>query len=373
MSRILREAPAPEAGDLVLARIDAIGHHARLQLASGRRRNLFVGDEVVVTYGNRYAASQFEAVVPDTLGPCQLVAGGGVAAKARSWHARIAKGATQITPIGLLAGATGKPANLRDYALPSVNRLEAPVPATVAVVGTSMDSGKTQTAAFLVKGLTLAGLRVGFAKVTGTGAGNDTWLVTDAGADPVLDFTDAGLVSTYLAAHSEIERVLITLVSHLTKAGVDAIVLEIADGVLQRETAALLPSAVFRRVAGAVLLAACDSMGAVAGVHWLKSQQLPTIGLSGVLTSSPLQREEAATATGLPVFPRTDLARASTALKILGWAQEQKLTHGGVDVGPEVPSAEKTLGAAGEAGAAPRPSSRPRPGVPDLRPEHGRA
>jgi hypothetical protein len=74
----------------------------------GRRKLLFVGDEIVVAYGNRYAPNQFEAVVPKTLGPCHLVAAGGVAAKALSWHASVSKGATQITPLGLITDPTGR-------------------------------------------------------------------------------------------------------------------------------------------------------------------------------------------------------------------------------------------------------------------------
>src|SRR5262245_3831675 len=135
---------APKAGDLVLARVDSIGYHSALQLPDGRRKHLFIGDEIVVAYGNRYAPNQFEAVVPKTLGPCQLVAAGGVAAKALSWHSSVTKSATQITPIGLLAGPTGEPANLRDYALPSIDRLPSRLPPIIAVVGTAMDSGKTQ-------------------------------------------------------------------------------------------------------------------------------------------------------------------------------------------------------------------------------------
>src|SRR5262245_44509983 len=173
---IFRDAGGPGAGDLVLARVDAIGHHRGLQLASGRRKTLFVGDEIVVGYGNRYAPNQFEAVVPQTLGPCHLVAGGGVAGKVLSWHARIARGPTEITPRGVLVDAQGRRVNLRDHALESA-RLAPPYPTTVAVVGTAMDSGKTESAAYLVKGLTLAGARVGYAKVTGTGAGGDLWLL----------------------------------------------------------------------------------------------------------------------------------------------------------------------------------------------------
>jgi hypothetical protein len=288
-----------------------------LQLPDGRRKHLFVGDEIVVAYGNRYAPSQFEAVVPKTLAPCHLVASGGVAAHARSWHSRAAKGPTQITPIGLLADASGEPTNLRDFAMHPVARLVKNRPPTIAVVGTAMDSGKTQTAAYLVKGLTLAGLHVGYGKVTGTGAGGDTWLLKDAGAAPVLDFTDAGLVSTYLVPADEIERVLTTLVAHMVAARVDAIVLELADGVLQPETATLLVSETFRELVGGVLFTASDAMGAVAGHAWLKSRGLPILALSGVLSASPLQCDESTRETGLAVHSRQHLARPRTAMQIL--------------------------------------------------------
>lgn len=330
VTRILADGGAPRAGDLVLARVTSIGYHSGLQLPSGRRKQLFVGDEIVISYGNRYAPAQFEAVVPSTLGPCHLVAGGGVAAKALSWHRRIDKGPTKITPIGLLGATAGEPANLRDYALHAADHLVSPSPTTVAVVGTAMDSGKTQTAAYLVKGLTLAGLRVGYAKITGTGAGGDTWLLTDAGAHPVLDFTDAGFVSTYLASAAEVERVFVTLMAHLTKAKVEAVVLELADGVLQSETAALLESAVFKSAVGGILFAACDSMGTVAGHTWLKSRDLPVVGLSGVVTASPLQSRESNVATGLPVFSRQDLGQARTAMKILARAEKADVHGSGV-------------------------------------------
>lgn len=307
----------PKAGDLFLARVDSVGYHSSLQLPDGRRKRMFVGDEIVVAYGNRYAPSQFEAVVPKTQGPCQLVASGGVGAKVLSWHASVSKEPTQITPIGWLAGPGDAPANLSDYALPIMDRAPGNRPPTMVVVGTSMDSGKTQTAAFLVKGLSLAGLKVGFAKVTGTGAGGDTWLLRDAGADPVLDFTDVGHVSTYLVSPAEIQRAFSSLIAHLIAAHVEAIVIEVADGLLQPETAALLQSDVFRESVDGILFASGDAMGAVAGERWLRTHELPLVALSGVMTSSPLLSKEASKATGLPVFSRSDLARGKTALGIL--------------------------------------------------------
>ena len=329
--RVGRQASPPRAGDLVLARIDVLGFHRGLQLRNGRKKNLFPGDEIVIVYGNRYAPNQFEAVVPKTLGPCHLIAGGGVAGKALSWHSRIGSGPSLITPIGFVLRADGERTNLSNYAMDRVDQLAAPSPTTIAVVGTAMDAGKTTSAAYLVRGLSQAGLRVGYAKITGTGAGGDTWLLKDAGADPVLDFTDAGFVSTYLVSVPDLEQILVTLVAHLARAGVDAIVLEVADGVLQAETAALLESQVFKAIVGGVFFAAGDAMGAVAGVHWLKQRGLPIAGLGGLLTASPLQMSEASTATGVPTFTREALGQAQVARGILATVKKLRMINGGID------------------------------------------
>jgi len=58
-------------------------------------------------------------------------------------------------------------------------------------------------------------------------------------------------------------------------------------------------------------------MGALAGETWLRRHRLPLIALSGIVSSSPLQRQEAAKATGLPVLDRQDLLREQTALGLL--------------------------------------------------------
>jgi hypothetical protein len=319
---ILPPKGRPQVGDLVLARIDLIGHHATLQLVNGRRRQLFPGNEVIVAYGNRYASSQFEAVVPESMGPCHLVASGGIASRVRSWHERIARGPTEITPIGLLAGADGKRINLRDFTLGPVDVGRECKSTPIAVVGTSMDAGKTQTCVHLVRGLIAGGSRVGYAKVTGTGAGGDTWWLRDAGAHPVLDFTDVGLPSTYLLSPQEVEAALASLTAHVARHGVDAIVIEIADGVLQRETAALLRSPVFARLVGGIVLAAQDSMGAMAGTSLLRELPTPVLALSGLLTTAPLMVGEARAATGLPIHDRESLATASVAIGLLGQAQQ---------------------------------------------------
>lgn len=318
---VLLSEKAPQAGDLVLAIVDMLGQHGGLQLPCGRRKHLFPGDEIVVAYGNRYASNQFEALVPTTMGPCHLVAGGGIASRAVSWHARM-KNPTLITPIGLLHDTHGRRINLKDYALHAVEEIDSHVPTTIAVVGTSMDSGKTQSCAYLVRGLSAAGLRVGYAKVTGTGAGGDTWLLRDAGASPVLDFTDAGFASTFLSTPECLESLLKTLVAHVALEGVDAIVVEIADGVLQEETASLLRSRTFAGLVSGIVMAAQDSMGASAGVRWLQQfSEPPVLALSGVISAAPLQVREAMTTLSLPVFDRSGLATAANAMTLLAKAQ----------------------------------------------------
>ncbi len=293
----------PRAGDVVLARVKRLRHHARLQCASGRRVQLFHGDEIVVCYGDRYAPQQFEAYVPETIGPCHLVASGGVAAQAINWHQRIHRGPTEIEVLGILGDQNGRALNLRHYALPSGSN-EAPRsrPRLVVLAGTSMDSGKTTSGAHLVRGLSRAGLRVGAAKVTGTGACNDFFLMQDAGASVVLDFTDAGHVSTYRVGEPAIRRIVETLSAELSRHELDVAVLEVADGLVQAETAALLSAAWFRHAIDGVIFCAQDAMGAKAGVEWLEQRGHDVLAVSGVLTAAPLAMREAGDLLQQPVI-----------------------------------------------------------------------
>lgn len=308
----------PEAGDLVLARVAGLGQHVRLERPDGRRAELYEGEAIIVAYGNRYAPDQFEAVVPDDLGPCDLVAAGGVAARTLSQHAAMLP-PTRLEPLGLLGDATGRRINLRDWRLPDPSptpdaSLTDAAPTTIAVVGTSMNAGKTTAAAALIRGMTIAGHRVAAAKVTGTGAGGDIWLMIDSGASPVLDFTAAGFASTYLCDPEEILSSLRILWGHLAATRPDVIVLEIADGLYQRETATLLASTELANLVDTFVFAAGDAMGAVTGVATLRAFGLPVAGVSGLLTASPLATHEAKGALDVPVFTRAELCDAPAAI-----------------------------------------------------------
>lgn len=311
----LETGTPPRPGDLLLAQVSRIGQHARLELPSGRRSHLHVGDEILVTYGHRYAADQFEAEIPENLAECHLVAAGGIAARMLNRHARV-KEATRIRPLGLIASADGAVLNLSNWRVDS-RPIPKSLPPVLVVAGTSMNAGKTTAAAALVKGLHRSGKRVGAAKITGTGAGGDYWQMTDAGAAAVVDFTDAGHASTYLLAPNDVEHIFLRLIGYLAGLELDVIVVEVADGLLQPETANLLASPALSTCCQGVVFAAGDSMGAVSGVEWLHRRGLVVNAVSGTLTSSPLAIRETSTATGLPVLGKKALAQPDSARAIL--------------------------------------------------------
>lgn len=303
---------SPQAGDLLLARVISIGHHTRLESPQGRRQQMYPGDEIVVAYGNRYAPDQFEALVPADQSDCDLVAGGGIAASMQAKHART-RNPTRIQPIGLLADWHGHVLNLRDFTL----RLDHAAPGAAAcrvivIVGTSMNAGKTTTAAHLIHGLTRAGLKVGAAKVTGTGSGGDIWSMIDAGARVARDFTDMGHATTAGVAIDRLVADAARLVAAVGQEN-DVAVIEVADGLFQQETAALLQAPQFAALIDQVVLAAGDAMGAAFGHAWLRDRDLPVSLIAGCVSSSPLGTRETETATGLKVASLAELADSELA------------------------------------------------------------
>lgn len=290
-------------GDLVVATVTEVGHHANIERPDGRRSKLFPGDEILVACGARYAPDQFEADSPTAVGPAELVAAGGIVGHVVCAHERM-KPATQVMVLGAACRRDGGRMALVDYAVRT-----PPVPVkvpVVAVCGTAMNAGKTHTVASLVRGLAVSGVRVAAIKVTGTGAGGDLWFFQDAGAAFVGDFTDAGFATTYRQPAAGILDGARRLISEAEAAGCGAILLEVADGLCQAETAALLMADDFRATLSGVIFAAGDALGAEAGVAWLRRAGHHVLAVAGRLTCAPLAVREAEAAIGLPCLSPTD-------------------------------------------------------------------
>jgi hypothetical protein len=313
----------PSPGDVVLAEVTRLGQHLKLESPASRRAQMYLGDEIVVAYGHRYAPDQFEAEVPDTLRSAHLVAAGGVVGVVTAAKEGLEE-PTGVRPLGLLHNRQGPVslASVASYTPRSPIDL-APLrswsnrPPVLAVVGTSMNSGKSTALASLVKGLTRAGLRVAAGKATGTGAGGDPGMFRDAGAGTVLDFTDFGHVSTYRLGHEDVVAVFASMVSQLETTACEAVLIEIADGLFQGETARLLADPMFAELVDSVVFAAGEALSATAGVAELQRRGLPVSAVTGRLTASPLALREADAALSLPVLDTRELTEAGVALTVL--------------------------------------------------------
>ncbi len=303
------------SGDLVLARVEVLGQHERIERPDGRRARLFPGDEVLLACGARYAPDQFEADCPTATGPAHLAAAGGIAGIVRTGHDRM-KPATLISILGGVCDRDGHRINLRRYGVAVEFRpIDAPV---FAVCGTSMNAGKTHTMASIVRGFALHGKKVAAIKVTGTGAGGDCWHFRDSGAHLVRDFTDAGFATTYGTDVADIFTGAQRLIAEAAAAGADIIVLELADGLFQAETAGLLQLEAFRQLLTGVVFAAGDAMGAEAGAAWLLRAGHELRAISGRLTQSPLAMRELANVVDLPCLAPADLLREETVAWLAG-------------------------------------------------------
>lgn len=291
----------PRVGELAVATVLTIGRRDTLETRAGENIYLFPGDVVVGVFGHRYATDQYEAYVPDRpVGECDLLSGAGVCGEVASRHAAMAA-PTRLRLLGLASDHLGAPLSMRDFGLTMFDAEGAGHRGEVIlVVGSSMNAGKTTTAGTIVRALTRAGATVAAAKITGTAAGKDPRYLRSCGARPVLDFTDAGYPSTYLAESDDLLGIFRVLLSHLRSAGPDFVVLEVADGLVQRETRLLLESAEFRANVDHVFFAAGDSMSAAYGAGLLRELDLPLRAVSGALTQSSLAAREAEAAAGVP-------------------------------------------------------------------------
>ncbi|MEL7203778.1 MAG: DUF1611 domain-containing protein [Pseudomonadota bacterium] len=291
-------------GDMILGRVISIGNHTRIQLPSGRPATLYPGDLVALPCGARYAPDQFEGVAEIDPKSCDMLAGGGCVGLMRQRNERI-KPPTQIQPLGRITGPDGRVLNTRDFALPE--RLNTRNLPAICVIGTSMNSGKTTAAVALSHGLTRAGYRVGALKATGTGSFGDFNKLVDSGATYVADFSDAGMATTYLEPMERVIGGIDVLLSASASQGCDIAVVEIADGIFQRETAALLADPAVQARFGGFIFACGDAVAAAGGVLCMAEMGIRPMMLTGMLSCSPIAAAEAEHATGVSVLTKRQL------------------------------------------------------------------
>ena len=311
----------PKAGDVAIFEIVEIGSMDAIQDFEGRNCYIFEGDRVMLTFGNRYASNQFEAYVPQGYQPeYDLVSKGGLAANVASMYFKLEDlGPTKLKLIGYATDGN-KVINTIYHHREEVrfepfkqNNFK-----TILALGSSMDSGKTTTAAFLCRGLKKAGHKVAYVKLTGTVFNKDKMLCYDCGADYVSDFSEFGYPSTYLCSVDEILNIYAGLLQEIAEQNPDYLVIEIADGLYQRETSALINYLPFTDNVDHVILSCSDSLAVHTGVEILS----PIFGkklfaLGGLFTGSPLLVNEVEDQCHLPVLTLEKLANGKLLTALL--------------------------------------------------------
>lgn len=301
----------PKAGDVgIFCVLEANGEG--IKDAESRHCSIFAGDLILAVFGHRYATNQIEGYVPDQpTVHCQLLSRGGVAGVVKSVNHTYKP---NIIPLELVAYATdvhtGEVLNtiqwekLRNMPL----RAQPQKAKVILSVGSSMDSGKTTTAAYLCAGLQKAGSKAAYIKLTGTAFPKDAQYVYDRGATACLDFGWAGFPSTYLLDELSLLRLHSALIQEVeARVKPDYIVIEIADGILQRETAMLLQNDMFMSSVDQVILSCGDSLGVLSGLSRLQSWGITPFAISGLFTASELLVSELLPETSLPILRLQDL------------------------------------------------------------------
>ena len=295
----------PKAGDVGLFQVLEVDRHSSMQCIDKRSHSIFDGDYILAVFGNRYATSQYEGYVPnEPLDVYHIIGAGGVIGIVRTKNAAWEDyEPTTVKLVGYCCDEEGQVFNtlFHNKTRASFTGLVPNNAKIILSIGSTMDSGKTTTAAHIARGLKTTGKQVAFMKLTGTVYTKDVDYVVDCGADIGVDFSHMGFPSTYLIDKPVILDIYQSLLNQLGESKPDYIVMEIADGLFQRETAMLLSDKDFMSTIHNVVFSCGDSLSVMAGLQVLHSWKIEPCMVSGRFTMSPLLITEVKDRMNVPV------------------------------------------------------------------------
>jgi hypothetical protein len=264
---------------------------------SGRMVSLRAGDVLAGTLGCRRALRGYAGVVPshiavgDTIEVLNL---GGILGKCTSANPEIgppfkAEVLGAVLSFPALGDRIGRPAHIRDHAVPPAETLDAAVP-VVYVAGTCMNAGKTVAATELVRGLSRSGLRVAAAKLTGVSLMRDALSMLDAGAVAVLTFNDVGIATTHAGVTVPVAK---GIFNRLATSKPDVIVAELGDGILgEYGVQDILHDTELTGVGAAYVMAAPDPVGCWGAVQLMRNEfGLDVTVITGPATDNEVGRD----------------------------------------------------------------------------------
>jgi hypothetical protein len=273
---------------------------------TGRMLALRGGDVLAGVLGTRRALRGYAGVVPahlavgDTIEVLNL---GGILGRCTSVNPDIgppfrAEVLGAVLAFPELGDRVGRPAHIRDRAVPPADFLESRVP-VVYVAGTCMNAGKTVAATELVRGLARGGLRVAAAKLTGVSLMRDALSMLDAGAIAALTFNDVGIASTHPGVTVTSAK---GIFNRLAAAKPDVVVAELGDGILgEYGVQDILHDGELMRVGAAYVMAAPDPVACWGAAELMRREfDLPITAITGPATDNEVGQVYITGSLGLP-------------------------------------------------------------------------
>jgi hypothetical protein len=273
---------------------------------TGRMLSLRAGDVLAGVLGTRRALRGYAGVVPSPIAAgdsIDVLNLGGILGRCTSVNPEIgppfkAEVLGAILAFPELGDRVGRPAHIKDRAVPPADGLETRVP-VVYVAGTCMNAGKTVAATELVRGLTRGGLRVAAAKLTGVSLMRDALSMLDAGAVAALTFNDVGIASTHAGVTVSTAK---GIFNRLASSKPDVIVAELGDGILgEYGVQDILRDGELAGVGAAYVMAAPDPVACWGAVELMRTEfGLPISVITGPATDNEVGQLYITTGLGLP-------------------------------------------------------------------------
>ena len=276
---------------------------------TGRMVSLRGGDVLAGVLGTRRALRGYAGVVPSHLAvgdTIEVLNLGGILGTCTSVNPEIgppfkAEVLGAVLAFPELGDRVGRPAHIRDHAIPPAADLDCPIP-VVYVAGTCMNAGKTVAATELVRGLSRGGFRVAAVKLTGVSLMRDTLSMHDAGAIQALTFNDAGAASTHEGMTVPVARGLLNRIAASRTERPDVILAELGDGILgEYGVQDILLDPGLMRLGAAFVMAAPDPVGCWGAKQLFDGKfHLPITVITGPATDNDVGRDYVTAELGLP-------------------------------------------------------------------------
>jgi hypothetical protein len=286
---IIGHCPVSLSGDVVVVRaISESATYGNLELGSGRKARITIGDVLVGVLGTRRALKGFVGDVPESVSVgdrLHLLNMGGVIGHCRGHHSSLTD-AIEVEVLGIAANHDSSVMNIADGALQPSLTLDSSAP-IIVIAGTCMNSGKTVAATEIIKQACRSGAKVAGAKLSGIAALRDTLNMQDHGAFATASFIDCGLPSTAIVA--DLAPVAKAILNRLNAMKPDIIVAELGDGIIGGYSVdTLLKDPDIRDAISSFVFCASDYIGVIGGATVLNDMGINIDVVAGSVTDSQM-------------------------------------------------------------------------------------